>query len=108
MHIFPYSVRPGTPAAAMPGQIEKGEKHRRAVLADTAAKEMTEEFLNAQSGKILSVLFETFDGKQWHGHSGNYLETAVSGENLRGTVSDVQITGRIGTILCGYIPPLTV
>ncbi len=108
MHIFPYSVRPGTPAANMPDQVEKGEKHRRAVQSDAIARQMTEEFLNAQSGKILSVLFETFDGRQWHGHSDNYLEVAVSGENLRGKVSDVQITGRAGTILCGYIPPITV
>ena len=42
LHVFPYSRRPGTPAAAMPGQLMKAEKQRRAreirlLFADTGA-----------------------------------------------------------------------
>ena len=29
LHVFPYSRRPGTPAAAMSGQVPEGEKKRR-------------------------------------------------------------------------------
>lgn len=35
-HIFPYSRRPGTPAAELPGQVKNAEKNRRA--AEIAAK----------------------------------------------------------------------
>ena len=39
-HIFPYSPRPGTPAADMDAQISKEEKHRRASEASAAAAEL--------------------------------------------------------------------
>ena len=40
MHIFPYSVRPGTKAKKMPGQVTKNEKARRAHEAQKVADEM--------------------------------------------------------------------
>lgn len=108
MHIFPYSVRPGTPAAEMPGQVEKAEKQRRSVLASSASDEMSTQFLQQQVGQILSVLFETEENGYSLGHSENYLEVRVPGEKLRGLVLPVQITGVNHKILCGEIQQLTV
>ena len=93
MHVFPYSIRPGTPAAKMPDQIDKKVKKARAARAITIADEMSEEFSKAQIGKTLSVLFETEADGVSHGHSENYLEVEVKGTGLRGTVANVQIIG---------------
>ncbi len=103
MHVFPYSIRPGTPAADMPGQIEKAVKQERAVRASQAARTMAEAFADGQLGQTLQVLFETEKDGLWHGHSENYLEVAAPGEGLHGRVLTVEITGRKGTQLLGQL-----
>ena len=103
MHIFPYSVRPGTPAEKMPMQLSRREKEERAALAARTAAEMQREYLNRQVGRTLSVLFETEHDGQWQGHSENYLEVRSNGENLRGAVRNVKIKSVFGTSLYGVI-----
>ncbi len=103
IHVFPYSPRPGTKAAQSDGQLQKGEKHRRCAEISSLAGTMSDDFRAAQVGKTLSVLFETYGNGMWHGHTENYLEAAVPGENLRGKTLPVQITGCNGNILCGEV-----
>ena len=77
LHIFPYSRRPGTPAAEMDGQVsEEVKKHRVAVLEELCAK-LHEEFVESQKGKKALVLFESKekDGKMG-GYSGNYVRVS--------------------------------
>ena len=91
MHIFPFSPRPGTPAAHMPGQVAKGVRRERARIASAAARELAHDFELSQVGKIVEVLFERRRGDFWTGHSGNYIEiTAMSG-GARNSVSNVRI-----------------
>ena len=102
MHIFPYSVRPGTKTAAMPGQLTREEKAERCRAAQTLADRMRREYLLAQQGRVLEVLFETREADGlWHGHAENYTETAAAGDDLRGLVKKVKITGLRGNILVG-------
>ncbi|MBR6951742.1 MAG: tRNA (N(6)-L-threonylcarbamoyladenosine(37)-C(2))-methylthiotransferase MtaB [Oscillospiraceae bacterium] len=103
MHVFPYSQRPGTPAASMPEQVPKAEKQRRAALAADAGREMAAAFAEVQKGRTLRVLFETEKDGFWYGHSENYLETAVKGAGLRGRVLDVRVTGASGALLSGQL-----
>ena len=104
MHIFPYSVRPGTKAADMPGQIGKQTKAGRCRRARALAGRMRREYLRAQLGQERQVLFETRDADGlWHGHTENYLETAAAGEDLRGLVKKVKITSVQGEILVGAV-----
>ncbi|MGN1001804.1 MAG: tRNA (N(6)-L-threonylcarbamoyladenosine(37)-C(2))-methylthiotransferase MtaB [Oscillospiraceae bacterium] len=91
MHIFPYSIRPDTKAAAMPGQLPKAEKARRAREAQAVAEEMEREYLAAQVGRTLSVLFETESGGLWSGHSENYCLVQAPGEALHGEKRQVLI-----------------
>ena len=77
LHIFPYSRRPGTPAAEMDGQVsEEVKRHRVAVLEELCAK-LHEEFVESQKGKKALVLFESKekDGKMG-GYSGNYVRVS--------------------------------
>ena len=91
MHIFPYSIRPGTAAAAMPGQLDKATKNLRAREAQSIAGEMQKSYLESMVGNTLSVLFETEKDGVWTGHSENYCEVCAEGCALHGIVQNVQI-----------------
>ena len=103
MHVFPYSVRPGTKAAALPGQLTHAVKDARAREAQKIAAEMQWDYLDAQVGKVLPVLFETEQQDGWHGHSDNYCEVAAVGDALHGIMRNVKITARAGEKLIGNI-----
>ena len=102
MHIFPYSIRPGTPAAKMK-QIHKSVKEERARRGAAVAAEMQREYLNGCAGKIYPVLFEQPKGDWFSGHAPNYMEVLVDGEDLHNEVKNVRITGVDGETLLGEI-----
>ena len=101
MHVFPYSIRPGTKAAGMPGQIEKSEKAARAARAAHIAERMQREYLTSCVGKTLEVIFETESDGESRGHAENYTEVAVPGDMPHGVVRKVKITGVRGEMLVG-------
>jgi threonylcarbamoyladenosine tRNA methylthiotransferase MtaB len=103
MHIFPYSRRPGTPAADMPGQLDRKTKKRRAQTAAEAAREMTRAHLNSCVGGETEVLFETEEGGWSSGHADFYAEVRVPGAGLAGTLRRVRITGTEGGKLLGEL-----
>ena len=103
VHVFPYSRRPGTKADAMPGQLTAAVKAQRAHEAQRAADETRADYLNAQRGRTLSVLFETEQEEGWLGHSTNYCTVLAAGEALRGLVKNVEITGVSGGMLVGTL-----
>ena len=101
VHVFPYSIRPGTKAADMPGQLEKAEKASRTRRAQTVAKRTGKAYLASCVGQILPVLFEREENGLCVGHGDNYAEVSVAGERLRGLVKNVKITGIQGEMLVG-------
>lgn len=102
MHIFPYSIRPGTPAAKM-AQIPKAVKEERAKRAAVAAAEMHREYLSACVGRTYPVLFEQPKNGRFSGHAPNYMEVLAAGEDLHNTVKPVRITETDGEVLYGEI-----
>lgn len=103
MHIFPYSIRPGTKAATMPNQLTHVEKSARAATAKAVAERCEQEFFDGCIGKTYAVLFETEHDKKSVGHASNYAQVEVLGENLHGVVENVQITGKSHKNLVGKI-----
>ena len=93
MHVFPYSKRPGTPAAAMPDQVSKGEKEERARRAIDLAARMERRWLEGQVGKTLPVLFEEEKDGRWQGHAPNYAMVRAKGEGLHNRLRNVRIAG---------------
>ena len=91
MHIFPYSMRPGTKAAKLTGQIDKSIKKERARIAIETAQEMADIFKRAQIGKTVEVLFEQYKNGISTGHSSNYLEINVKGKAERNTIRSVKV-----------------
>ena len=102
MHIFPYSIRPGTPAAAME-QVPNAVKEDRAARAAVVAEELHQRYLAGCVGKVYPVLYEQpYDGR-YHGHAPNYMTVAVFGEDLHNKVISTRITGVEGELLTGEL-----
>jgi tRNA-2-methylthio-N6-dimethylallyladenosine synthase len=55
---FKYSRRPGTPAAAMPGQVDEAVKDERLARLNALLDEQARAFNASQVGRVLPVLFE--------------------------------------------------
>ncbi len=104
MHIFPYSRRPGTPAAAMPGQVPNAEKEERAHRAAAAAAEMERAYLEQWVGETLPVLFEEERDGLWRGYTTRYTEVRVaSGENLHNQLRPVRLERAQASCLTGVL-----
>jgi threonylcarbamoyladenosine tRNA methylthiotransferase MtaB len=93
LHVFPYSPRPGTPAARMPQVSGKRIKDRakRLRMAGAAALERR---LTSEIGATRQVLIES--ARQ--GRTEHFLPVAISGETP-GAVRALTITGNDGTRL---------
>ena len=102
MHIFPYSIRPGTKAAAMP-QLTAAVKEERAARAAQVARRMHQAYLAGCVGKTYPVLFEQEKDGLYTGHAPNYMEVAVQGQALHNQVREVTITACNGETLLGEL-----
>ena len=102
MHIFPYSIRPGTKAAAME-QLSAAVKERRAARAAEVASQMHRAYLEGCVGQVYPVLFEQERDGYYTGHAPNYCEIGVRGEDLHNKVLKVKITGTDGDMLIGEL-----
>ena len=80
MHVFPYSKRPGTPAAARKDQILNAVKEERAHAAAAVAKEMEAEYLKQWVGQTVPVLLEEERDGAWRGYTAEYSPVAVQAE----------------------------
>ena len=99
MHVFPYSRRPGTPAADMPGQVPREEKEDRARRAITLGEALERRWLEGQAGRTFPVLFEEEKDGLWQGHAPNYALVRAKGEDLHNRLLHVKITGVEGSAL---------
>ena len=89
LHIFPFSPRPGTPAATMPDRPDAATVRRRLAELHAAAAESKSAFAESQRGRELSVIFESVDETGTaRGWSDNYLEvTAPAAEVELGRIT---------------------
>lgn len=91
-HIFKYSRRQGTKAAAMDGQLTEAEKSLRSEKMIELHHRHAGDYEKSMLGKNLEVLIEeeyTKDGRTWYlGHSREYIKTAVPKSEAHG-VNDI-------------------
>ena len=92
MHVFPYSRRDGTPAAAMPGQISKAVKAERAAAAGEMARALREKYDTALLGSVQPVLFEQMEDGFFTGHAPNGVKVYAHGEGFHNIIRNVRIT----------------
>ncbi len=92
-HIFPYSIREGTKAANMRGQISNSIKHKRSKEMHEVCAKTQNEFYKSHVGKEVKILFERESDKNvYEGHTTNYIPVKVSSaEDIRANVFEVVI-----------------
>ena len=93
MHIFPYSRRAGTPAAARPDQVQESVKTTRAARLQALSDRLHAEFTAANAGRPAKVLFEsTMKGGKMFGYTENYLRIERPyDKDLIGKIVDITI-----------------
>lgn len=77
IHVFPYSPRKGTAAAAMPDHVDEAMKKARTAEMLALAGECVLDFSNIFIHKTLPVLFEQQENGYWSGLTDNYLRVYV-------------------------------
>jgi threonylcarbamoyladenosine tRNA methylthiotransferase MtaB len=98
LHVFPFSARPGTPAARMPQVPGNFVKERAAKLREAGAAS-TARALTARIGTIAQVLVE----KDGFGHSEHYAPVRFAGAAAIGSVAPVRIADAAHDALVGAI-----
>ena len=104
LHVFPFSPRPGTPAARMP-QLPKSECRDRATRLRRAGEDAAAVFLRSRVGRTADVLIEQ-DGR---GRTEHYapirVQAALGAEFDNGRVARVRVTAANRDTLIGV--PMT-
>lgn len=90
IHIFPYSRRPGTPAASMKDQVQDSIKTARVEALETLCNRLHNEFVEANRGVRSKVLYEqmTKDG-MIEGWSENYIKVTRPVAREDGTLRQI-------------------
>ena len=94
IHVFPYSRRPGTPAATMPGQVPEAIKAQRVAELEELSSRLHSSFVEANRGVREMVLFESKKEKDgtMGGYTGNYIRISRPWDaSLVGKLTEVTI-----------------
>jgi threonylcarbamoyladenosine tRNA methylthiotransferase MtaB len=91
LHVFPYSPRPGTPAARMPAVAAALVQERAAQLREAGAQSLRLH-LDAQVGKRLEILAE----RGATGRARDFTPVALPAGTCPGTIADFAIAGHDG------------
>jgi threonylcarbamoyladenosine tRNA methylthiotransferase MtaB len=105
LHVFPFSPRPGTPAAAMANQVPAAERARRAGLLRELGREKAEAFRRRHVGRTVRALIQGQPGRKrgaTHGLTGNYLTVSVRAAREEiGSFRNLRVTRHEGGTLHG-------
>lgn len=103
MHVFPYSEREGTKAAAMEGSVPRHVREERARYLIAVGRVLERAALEGRIGKTEDVLIEEIDAQgRGTGYTGGYMRVHVQGAKP-GEIVRVQITGIENDELSGEI-----
>lgn len=108
LHLFPYSIREGTEAAAMPDQISGNvKKERLKALEEVQAGirgELLSAYVEAHRTTPVYVLVEQQQGSVANGHTEHYVEVNIdTEEELTGQIVPVVLTGHDGVVCQGVV-----
>lgn len=81
MHVFKYSQRKGTKAAAMKKQIDGNIKEKRSKALIQLSNENEKKYNENYIGKIVEVLFEEKKDDLYQGHTQNYILVKCKTDN---------------------------
>ncbi len=96
IHVFPYSVRPGTPAATMPNQVPEPVKKERVHRLEDVGERTAARFRKASIGAVKEVLIETIDPEKniADGLTDTYIRVYCDAEGVEsGKLVSLKLTG---------------
>lgn len=105
LHVFRFSRRAGTPAAAMPAQVPPPESAERAAAMRALGARLACAHARARVGGIADVLVESIQDGRAAGTSEDHLRVDVRGSAAVGEVVRVRITGADGARVEGVLEP---
>ena len=94
LHVFPYSERPGTPAARMPA-VPKPIRRERAAALRAAGQREAGRFFTGQVGRTVSLLTEADQS----GHTEHFAPVRLAQPAPAGRIMHALVTGSTGDIL---------
>jgi len=108
LHVFPYSKRPGTPAATMGGQVGEKTKKERAEMLRHLGMRKKEAFARSFVGSETAVLIEGKEGKgtkSMQGLTDNYLTVLIDRDDpaLANRIIPVVVAGEKDGRLIGRV-----
>jgi threonylcarbamoyladenosine tRNA methylthiotransferase MtaB len=98
LHVFPYSIREGTPAAKMPQVPSKIRKERAAKLRAAGEIELAKH-LNNQINKTLQAIVE----KEFFARGEDFSEITLDSEQKVGSIVGVRVAAVEGNRLVGVV-----
>lgn len=102
LHIFPFSSRPGTAAAALPDPVPAPVIRRRSVEMHHLAGQMAHRFRQRYVGQELPVLWDGPCAAGWTGLSDNYLRVVTHSQaHLLARVTSTRLLALEGDTLIG-------
>ena len=92
IHVFPYSIRKGTPASKFPNQVDGNIKKERAKKLIRLSTKLEQEYMSKFINKDIEVLIENAKDGYSYGHTSNYLYAKVNGNFNSEEIVKVTIT----------------
>ncbi|MDH7490595.1 MAG: tRNA (N(6)-L-threonylcarbamoyladenosine(37)-C(2))-methylthiotransferase MtaB [Anaerolineae bacterium] len=93
-HVFPFSPRPGTPAASMSDAVPRDEVLRRAAELRALGARLAAVYAQRFVGRTMDVLWEQSPrGGIWTGLTVNYLRVRAQGDGLGNRILPARLVG---------------
>jgi threonylcarbamoyladenosine tRNA methylthiotransferase MtaB len=100
LHVFTYSARPGTAAAAMPAPVSVPvERERNHILRDLAAAKKLAFMRSFVGATVAAITLNVFDGEQTEALTDNYLKLRLAGRHQ----ANQWITARVESVANGAL-----
>lgn len=108
LHVFPYSVRPGTVAAGLRPQVTESQKKERAYNARMLSLKKRTAFFESNVGLAHEIIVETIGKSGYWGTTSNYIKVLIPNDikAIPGKLLRIRITGAHDDFATG-IPIIT-
>jgi threonylcarbamoyladenosine tRNA methylthiotransferase MtaB len=103
LHVFPFSAREGTKAAAMKDQVPMEVRRKRAAACIALSEQLYDSYKASWIGKDAEILFEEHTETETQGHTSEYLPVSVEGLHPRGELCTITIAELRDHQLCGVL-----
>lgn len=109
LHVFPFSIRPGTRACTMAGRVPERTARERSAVLLRLSEDLHDRYLRQQAGSRVTMLLlephDTLPGAWW-GLSENYLQLPVTGlpqgKAAPGVLCNALVTEAGGKFTAGF------